>query len=40
VRVRRIYEEPTDEDGARVLVDRVWPRDVEHSQATVLAELL
>ena len=26
IRVRRVYEEPGDDDGARVLVDRVWPR--------------
>jgi uncharacterized protein YeaO (DUF488 family) len=33
VRVRRIYEEPTDDDGARVLVDRVWPRGVRKESA-------
>jgi uncharacterized protein YeaO (DUF488 family) len=26
IRVRRVYEEPSAQDGARVLVDRVWPR--------------
>lgn len=26
VRVGRIYDEPTPTDGARVLVDRIWPR--------------
>jgi uncharacterized protein YeaO (DUF488 family) len=26
VRVRRVYDDPSSEDGARVLVDRVWPR--------------
>ncbi len=26
VRVRRVYDEPCAADGARVLVDRVWPR--------------
>jgi uncharacterized protein YeaO (DUF488 family) len=26
IRVRRVYEEPSVQDGARVLVDRVWPR--------------
>ena len=26
VRVRRVYDKPSDADGARVLVDRVWPR--------------
>lgn len=28
VRVRRVYDEPESEDGARVLVDRLWPRGV------------
>src|SRR5262249_53506320 len=26
--VRRVYDEPGPSDGARVLVDRVWPRGV------------
>lgn len=26
VRLQRAYEEPTPDDGYRVLVDRVWPR--------------
>ena len=26
IRVKRAYEPPTPEDGARVLVDRLWPR--------------
>lgn len=26
IRVRRVYDEPADGDGARVLVDRIWPR--------------
>jgi uncharacterized protein YeaO (DUF488 family) len=26
VRIRRVYDEPSAADGARVLVDRVWPR--------------
>lgn len=28
VRVRRVYEDPSDEDGHRVLVDRLWPRGI------------
>lgn len=28
IAVRRVYEEPGAEDGARVLVDRLWPRGV------------
>jgi uncharacterized protein YeaO (DUF488 family) len=26
VRVRRVYDDPEPRDGARVLVDRIWPR--------------
>lgn len=26
VRVARVYDEPSSEDGERILVDRVWPR--------------
>ncbi|MGC4795657.1 DUF488 domain-containing protein [Micromonospora saelicesensis] len=26
VRLRRVYHDPSPDDGARVLVDRVWPR--------------
>ncbi|MFB4278318.1 MULTISPECIES: DUF488 domain-containing protein [unclassified Nonomuraea] len=32
IRVRRVYEEPTAEDGARVLVDRIWPRGVAKAE--------
>ena len=28
VRLRRIYDDPCDDDGIRVLVDRRWPRGV------------
>src|SRR5437016_988869 len=33
VRVRRVYEEPADDDGQRVLVDRVWPRGLSKERA-------
>ena len=33
VRVRRVYDEPSDADGARVLVDRVWPRGLRKDAA-------
>ena len=33
VRVRRVYEEPADDDGRRVLVDRVWPRGLSKERA-------
>ena len=28
IRIKRAYEEPTPDDGYRVLVDRMWPRGV------------
>jgi len=37
VRVRRAYDEPSPDDGARVLVDRLWPRGVS-KQAAQLEE--
>jgi uncharacterized protein YeaO (DUF488 family) len=33
IRVRRIYDEPSPADGARVLVDRVWPRGMRKDAA-------
>jgi uncharacterized protein YeaO (DUF488 family) len=33
VRVARIYDEPTAEDGRRILVDRLWPRGVSKERA-------
>ncbi len=33
IRVRRVYDEPSPADGARVLVDRVWPRGLRKDSA-------
>ena len=33
VRTKRIYDEPSPDDGARVLVDRLWPRGVSKEAA-------
>jgi uncharacterized protein YeaO (DUF488 family) len=33
IRVRRVYDNASPGDGARVLVDRVWPRGVRKSAA-------
>jgi uncharacterized protein YeaO (DUF488 family) len=33
--VRRVYDEPSGEDGTRVLVDRVWPRGLSKQNAQV-----
>jgi uncharacterized protein YeaO (DUF488 family) len=33
IRVRRAYDDPVPADGARVLVDRVWPRGLRKDAA-------
>jgi uncharacterized protein YeaO (DUF488 family) len=33
IRVRRVYDEPAKADGARVLVDRIWPRGLRKDAA-------
>lgn len=33
VKIRRAYDDPTPEDGARVLVDRIWPRGLSKEKA-------
>ncbi|MGH3343647.1 MAG: DUF488 domain-containing protein, partial [Carbonactinosporaceae bacterium] len=35
IRVRRVYDEPSEEDGARVLVDRLWPRGLAKDEARI-----
>jgi uncharacterized protein YeaO (DUF488 family) len=35
VRVRRAYEDPVEDDGARVLVDRIWPRGLTKARAAL-----
>lgn len=35
VRVRRIYDDPEQADGARVLVDRIWPRGMAKDRAAL-----
>lgn len=33
IRIRRVYESASPEDGARVLVDRIWPRGLRKEAA-------
>lgn len=33
IRIKRIYDEPAEDDGYRVLVDRIWPRGVSKAAA-------
>jgi uncharacterized protein YeaO (DUF488 family) len=35
IRVRRVYEDPMEPDGARVLVDRIWPRGLRKEAAHI-----
>lgn len=33
IRLKRAYDKPADNDGYRVLVDRIWPRGVNRKEA-------
>lgn len=35
IRVKRVYEAPSPDDGTRVLVDRLWPRGLSKEKARV-----
>jgi uncharacterized protein YeaO (DUF488 family) len=35
IRIKRVYEEPTNDDGYRILVDRLWPRGLTKAHAKV-----
>ena len=35
VRLKRAYEAPADDDGTRVLIDRLWPRGVRKQDAAL-----
>lgn len=35
LRVKRVYKPPDDEDGVRVLVDRLWPRGLSRETAQI-----
>jgi uncharacterized protein YeaO (DUF488 family) len=35
VRLKRVYEPPSPEDGVRVLVDRLWPRGLRKADAAI-----
>ena len=35
VQVKRAYDPPSDNDGVRVLVDRLWPRGLSKTKAAV-----
>jgi uncharacterized protein YeaO (DUF488 family) len=35
IKIKRIYEAPTAEDGIRILVDRFWPRGLSKEKAKI-----
>ena len=35
IKLKRVYEKPTKEDGLRVLVERLWPRGFTKERASV-----
>lgn len=35
IRIKRVYEPPSPEDGRRVLVDRLWPRGVRRQGSRI-----
>jgi uncharacterized protein YeaO (DUF488 family) len=35
LKIKRIYEAPTEEDGTRILVDRLWPRGLTKEKAHI-----
>jgi uncharacterized protein YeaO (DUF488 family) len=35
IKLKRVYESPSPEDGLRVLVDRLWPRGLTKERAAV-----
>ncbi len=35
IRLKRVYAEPSEQDGLRVLVERLWPRGLSKQKAAV-----
>jgi uncharacterized protein YeaO (DUF488 family) len=35
IRIKRIYESAAEEDGFRILIDRLWPRGIEKEKAKI-----
>ena len=35
IQIKRVYDEPSTADGARMLIDRLWPRGVSKAKAKV-----
>ena len=35
IRIKRVYDSPSSDDGIRVLVDRLWPRGLKREDAKI-----
>ena len=35
IRIKRVYEQPDERDGKRILVDRIWPRGLTKEEAKI-----
>ena len=35
IKLKRVYEPPSEDDGIRILVERLWPRGISKEKATV-----
>lgn len=35
IKIKRVYVEPSDKDGKRILIDRLWPRGLTKEKAQV-----
>jgi len=35
IKIKRVYEKSEDEDGIRILVDRLWPRGFTKEKASI-----
>jgi uncharacterized protein YeaO (DUF488 family) len=35
IKIKRVYDDPAEEDGVRILVDRLWPRGLAKEKARI-----
>jgi uncharacterized protein YeaO (DUF488 family) len=35
IKIKRIYEKPSKDDGKRILIDRLWPRGLKKEDASI-----
>ena len=35
LKIKRVYDPPSDDDGKRILVDRLWPRGLSKDEAHI-----